>query len=318
VPFGLAVAVLLLEIGMVEGHRGVLRVATFVPMALVLLTVAGHRGEPMYQWFLGRVVERLGGTPFFVTLLASAAFYGYAALRRAPAALDALTAALLALAFVSRSTLDLDSLVSPREWPILAAAVVQTGVGLVRRSAWRCLVGTFCAVASVTVATRTSGVLAHQEALVFHLALAAVLLVGAAFEDQLGRLLRSVAATLALSGALVAMSGRFGHTDAAPRWLLEIYPMAMALIIAGYGIILKHRYSIMSAMLIVLFWAAAMGCRGYISLRRAVTGLDYIAFGVIFFGLAILTSMAKGGVLRWGWGPGRGRGERGKASKAPS
>ena len=69
VPFGLAIGALLLEIGLIERRRGVLRVALFLPAVLVLLTVVGHRADPMYQWFLGRFISRLGGTPFYLTLL---------------------------------------------------------------------------------------------------------------------------------------------------------------------------------------------------------------------------------------------------------
>jgi hypothetical protein len=309
VPFGLAIGALLLEIGLIERRRGVLYVALVLPAVLVLLTVVGHRADPMYQWFLGRFIVRLGGTPFFLTLLASVGFYGYAALRRAPAALDALTAVLVALAFVSPHTLDLDSLVSPGAWPIMTAAVVQSSLGLRRRSAWRCLLGTAGAALSVTISMRPVGAGAHQGPLAFHLALAAALLVGAAFDDRLGRLLRSVGATMALLGAFVAMTGRIEYAGGAPKWLIEAYPLVVALVIAGYGFVLSHRYSILSALLILSGWVAVMGCRGYVSLRRAVTGLDYIAIGMVLLGLAVLTSMAKGGAIPWG------PGARGKARK---
>ena len=53
-------------------------------MILLLLAVVGHRDDPTYQWFLGRFISRLGGTPFYLTLLATAGFYAYAAVRRVP------------------------------------------------------------------------------------------------------------------------------------------------------------------------------------------------------------------------------------------
>ncbi len=305
VPFGLAIATLLLEIALVERRRGVLLIALFLPAGLVFLTVVGHRADPMYQWFLGRFSDRLGATPVYLSLLASAGFYGYAALRRAPAALDALTAALGALAFVSPHSLDLHSFVALQEWPIMTAAVVQAAVGLHRRSAWRCLIGTACAAISVTIAMRPFGGGFHQGPLLFHLALAAVLLVGAAFDDSFGRLLRTAGATMAFLGALIAMTGRIENVGGAPKWLIEVYPLVMALVIASYGFVLRHRYSIISASLIVSCWLTAMTCRGYVSLRRAVLGLDYIAIGMVLLGLAVLTSMAKGGALRRGPGTGR-------------
>lgn len=302
VPFGLAIAAILLEIALVERQRGVLLVAIGLPAPLLLLTLVGHRADPMYQWFLGRFIERLGGTPFYVTLFACAGFYLYAALRRVPAALDALTMVLLALAFVGPHTNSLDSLAAPRDWPILGVAVVQSAIGLRRRSAWRCLIALSSAALSVTIATRPTGAGIHQGPLVFHLALAAVLLVGAAFDDRLGRLLRNAGATMAILGALVAMSGPIQPAGSAAHWLIEVYPVLMAIAIAAYGFILSHRYSLISAALIVAGWLVILGGRGYIVLRRAVSGLDYIAIGMVLLGFAILTSMAKGGALPRGPG----------------
>jgi len=134
-----------------------------------------------------------------------------------------------------------------------------------------------------------------------------VLVVGAAFDDRIGLFVRTAGATIALLGALVATTGRIGHTGGIPQWLVEAYPLVMAILIAGYGLVLGHRLSIASAWLIVTIWLALMGCRGYVSLRKAVAGLDYIAIGMVLLGLAVLTSMAKGGVLPWRIGDRRGK-----------
>ena len=73
----------------------------------------------------------------------------------------------------------------------------------------------------------------------------------------------------------------------------------MSLMIAGYGFVLGHRTSLASAGLILSAWLAAVGCRGYFALRQVVAGIDYITIGMVLFSLAVLTSMAKGGVLPW-------------------
>ena len=297
VPFGLALACLLLEIGLVERRRGVLRIALVLPVILVLLTVVGHRAEPLYQWFLGCFVARLGGTPLFLTLIASAGFYAYATLRRVPGALDTLSAAMVALAFVAPQTLDLDGLVPPQALPILAAAMAQTVVGLRRRDAGRCLIGASGLVASAMIGRGAIGGAGDPVPATFHLVLIAVLVVGAAFDDRLGRLLRTAGAVLALLGALVVMMGPVERTGALPTWAVEVYPLVMSLMIASYGFMLGHRTSLASAGLIVIVWLAALACRGYASLRHVVAGLDYIAIGLVLFLLAVLTSMAKGGAL---------------------
>jgi hypothetical protein len=305
VPFGIAIAALILEIALVERRKGALYVVMFLPALLVCLTLMGHRADPMYQWFLRRFTDRLGGTPFYLALLSSAAFYGYAALRRVPRALDALTAVLVALAFVSPHTLDLDSLVSPQVLPILTIALVQSAIGLNCRSAWRCLLAAACGIMSLAIGRGPIDAGIHQGALAFHLALAAMLAVGAAFDDAVGRFLRSASAAIALLSALAVMSGRIEPTGGASKWLLEAYPLLMTILLAGYGLVLSHRYSLLSALSIMLCWFAALSCRGYVALRRAVTGLDYIALGMVLLGLAILTSMAKAGVMPGGLGDGR-------------
>jgi hypothetical protein len=298
-PFGLAVGAVLLEIGLVERQKGVLRVALSVPAILVVLAMVGHRPEPVYQWFLGRFMDRLGGSPLYLTLLASAGFYLYAAMRGVPAAFDAMTAALGALAFVAPQTLDVDGLVPPRALPILAVGVAQVLPGLLRRESWRCLVGAGCVVAASMIAMRPTGAGSHQGPVAFHLALAAVLAIGATFDDRFGRALRIVGAGMGLLAALAALSGRIPSTAAVPPWAIEAYPPAMSLLIAGYGLGLGHRASLASAGLILAAWLAVLGWRGYCALRQVAPGLDYIAVGMVLFSMAVLTSLAKGGVLPW-------------------
>jgi hypothetical protein len=200
---------------------------------------------------------------------------------------------------VSPHTLDLGELVPPRTLPILAAALVQMTIGLRRQDAWRCSFGAACLVAAALTATRQIGAGSHQGPIAFHLILAAVLLVGAVFDDRLGQFLRTTGAAVALLGSLVVVTRQVERTITIPSWAIEVYPLVMSLMIAGYGLVLGHRISLASAGLILSAWLAAAGCRGYNSLRQAVAGIDYIAIGMVMFSVAVLTSMAKGGVLPW-------------------
>src|SRR5262249_51165307 len=139
--FGLAVAVLLLEMGLVAGRRGVLPAAMCVPAGLVVLTLVGHRPDPIYREFLEIFKSRLGGDPLFITLRAVVCFYAYAAQRRVGLAIEPLTASLLALAVVGPDTLNLGRLTAPHPVPILAAGALQLALGVKRRGSWRCLIG---------------------------------------------------------------------------------------------------------------------------------------------------------------------------------
>src|SRR5262249_57074589 len=113
VPFGLALAVLLLEIGLVPRRRGVLGVALAAPTALVTLALVGHRPDPIYQGFLNVFTARLGGDPLYLALLLAGGLYAYAAQHRVPLATEGLTAVLLALAAVGPPTLLPRALAAP-------------------------------------------------------------------------------------------------------------------------------------------------------------------------------------------------------------
>ncbi|MEO6811836.1 MAG: hypothetical protein ABI353_22230 [Isosphaeraceae bacterium] len=300
VPFGLAIAVLLLEIGLVRRSRRVLWIALTLPMALVVLSMVGHRPDPLYQGFLDLFRARLGGTPLFLTVLAMVFFSIYASIRRVPRATEVLTAALAMLSVIGPGSLDLNGLVSPRTWPLLAIAVLQTGLGLRRHDAWRCLVGASGLVLAASISLGNLEGAPARTPIAFHLILLAVLTIGAVFNDRFGRSLRTPGALLVFLACLASASGRFERPDALPEWVMDIYPFFMAALLAGYGAWLRHRPSMVVAPLIVLGGLGAAGWRGYCVLRQVVLGLDQIALGLASFGLAALISLAKSGALtRW-------------------
>jgi hypothetical protein len=143
------------------------------------------------------------------------------------------------------------------------------------------------------------GAASHQTPVFFHLVLIAALVIGAAFDDRLGRLLRTAAAVMTLLGSVFVMTEPVERTGTFPTWTVEVYPLVMSAMIAGYGFVLGHRTALASAGLIVILWLATLAGRGYASLRHVIVGLDYIALGLVLFILAVLTSMAKGGTLPW-------------------
>ena len=104
-------------------------------------------------------------------------------------------------------------------------------------------------------------------------------------------------ASMAVVGSLFVLTGRIERSPAIASWAIEVYPLLVCVLIAGYGFVLGHRASLASAGLILFSWLASAGWRGYCSLRQFAAGIDYIAIGMLLFSLAVLTSMVKGGVL---------------------
>ena len=141
VPFGFAVAALLLELGL-EANRPTVRWAALaVPFGLVALAGVGHAADPVYSGFLGRFIARLGGTPLFLTVLGTGTFYLYAWARGVGLAADGFATAVLLLAVVGPETLAWDELAEPRAGPLAAVAAFQVALGLRRREAWRVVAG---------------------------------------------------------------------------------------------------------------------------------------------------------------------------------
>lgn len=296
VPFGFALAVLLLEAGLVSRCRGLLHVALAVPAALVVLAMVGHRQETMYRLFLEAFAARLGGDPLFLTVVAAAAYYGYAALRGVPLATEALTAALAALSTVGPDALRMGLLAPPRPEPILAAAALQLGLSLRRDGSGHCLAGGIL-VALATLAIPEGTALApYRVPLAAHLVLVAVLGVGAAFDDALARWLRVLGVCLGLAGCVVTTLG----PAALPAPAAGTYLLGMATVLAGYALVLGHRLALASALVVLTVWLAAVCWQGYTTARQQVVGLDYLFLSLAVFAVAVLISLSKANLrTRW-------------------
>ncbi len=148
VPIGLAVSLIWLEIGIASRRRGVMIAASVVPFALAYLSTTGYRYEPVYLNFLSEFRHTLGGTPFYLSCLAVVLFHIYAVLRRVPAARDLLVVSLACLSAIGQSSLDLDSLVASRPFPLAAAGLVMASLAWRKRHTGRALVaGTALAIA---------------------------------------------------------------------------------------------------------------------------------------------------------------------------
>jgi hypothetical protein len=307
VPFGFALAVLLLEVGLASsrgapltptplpklGERGWGEGAALAaPLGLVLLSQVGHRDDAIYQRFLDLFAERLGGTPLYVTVLAAAAFYAYAALRRVPRSADALTAAVALLAAVGPDTLTLEAAGPVRPLPLVAAALLQLGLGFWQRHAGRYLLGTAAATAL------TALFVGAPEAL--ELGLVALLIGGARFGDVLGRAFRGAGALVVVGYGLAVLFAGVAPPESLATGPVEAFPLVLAALLAGYGLMLGHRLSQGAAAVLVVGWLASLGWLGYGLLRQLIAGLDYLALSLVVFALAVLTSLLKSGVLaRW-------------------
>jgi hypothetical protein len=292
VPFGFAIAILLLEIGLVSGRREALWLALAMPAGLIMLAVAGQRPDPVYLEFRAMFTQQLGADPFFLTILASTVFYFYAVCRRVPLAGEAMTAALALLAVVGPRSMDSGEFISPQPWAIILAALWQLGVGVWRRQSLRCLLagsGLLAVDTAMLINANVSPILTGL--IVFHLALSGILILGAFFDDALARALRMVGMSLMLVAGLAAI---FVEPPAfIPEWLTLAYPLVLTCILAGYARIIDSWPGLVLAALIPVSWFVFALVHGYLLLRQIVRGLDYLAISLALFAVAVLISLTK-------------------------
>jgi hypothetical protein len=141
---------------------------------------------------------------------------------------------------------------------------------------------------------------AFQGLIALHLALAALLALGALYDDPLGRFLRMTSAVLLTLASLLAVPGDPWLSKLAfvsPEFV-RVYPMILVVVAAAYGFLFGSRAHLHAATLSVAGWVTLVGVRGYLHARELVAGLDRIAWGMAFFLLATLISLAKAGLLR--------------------
>ena len=296
VPFLFAADLLLLEAGVVSRNRTTQRVALVALPALLMLSAAGHRPDPVYQRFLTTFQSGLGGSPLFLTLIAVLAAYGLAAARRLPLALAGMTLSLFALCVVGPRTLDLGGLVAPQPLPLVAVAALQLGLALRHEESWRALLGSVCLIGAVTIGAGRFGLHEHQGLIAFHAVVVALMAIGVVFDDPLARVLQGAgAALLVLSGLTAVGLGPVAIAGPPPE-VVRAYPFLLCVAAAGYGYLTGCRPYLAAASVGLLGWLTAIGWQGYCGLRWVLPGLDWITGGLAFFGLAAIISLGKAGV----------------------
>jgi hypothetical protein len=296
VPIGLALALIWLEIGIAARRRGVMVAASIVPMILVFVAMMGHRYEPVYLRFLDLFRETLGGSPVFLALVASAVFHAYAASRRVPVAWELLAVDLASLAAVGPKTFTLYETSAMHPVPLAAAGLVWGTV------AWRCRhSGRAAAAAGLFVAALARSCsevwpTASSTAIALQLTIVALLTVGALFDDWLGQLARKCAC-VALLALGIASAVHVPPIDTSlPAKLALWYPLCVIIASLAYWLLVRDRLFLAVAAASLAAWLGYCGWQSYQQLRRILTGLDQIVWGLVFFLIAAAISLRKAGL----------------------
>jgi hypothetical protein len=296
VPIGLAVSLVWLEIGIVSRRRPVMVAAAASPLLLACLAMTGHRWEAVYTHFLDMFMGTLGGSPAFLTLVAATLFLAYAAARRVRLAWELMAVGLTALAVVGPKTITPFDTVLPRSLPLLAAGLVLGLVAAHRHSSGRAVLAAALLVAGMSRGQAEVLPNASLAPLAVHLSIVAMLVVSTVFDDWLADLARVCGAFLVL---VLGMGSAF-HSPwvavAIPAVLSTWYPLLAIVLSWMFGFLTRDRTYVAIAAVDLAAWLTHSGSETYQQLRRIVVGLDQIAFGMVFFLIALAISLRKAGI----------------------
>jgi hypothetical protein len=301
VPIGLAVALVLLEIGIAERRRTITTAASALPLVLACLAMGGDGKDWIYRQFLDRFIHTLGGSPAYLTLLAAAAFLVYAAVRRVPAAWELLALALAGLSVIVPRTVELRDLTAPRPLPMAAAGLVLAWAAWRRRDSRRALLAAAALVVATVRVAFEIGAVAATWPIALHLAVATLMALGVIFDDGPGRAARRLGACALLVMGLDAATGAPRIWSSMPAGLIAWYPLLIAGWAGAFSRMARDRLYLASAGASLAAWMGHSGLQAYMQLRKVVVGLDQIAWGLLFFLLAAAISLRKAGIRPGAW-----------------
>ena len=297
IPIGLALALVWLEIAIAARRRGAMVLASFMPLALVLLAPAGFRDEPVYLRFLDLFQKSLGGSPFFVALVLVAALHVYAALRKVPLSWELLTFDLAALGAVGPTTFTFHEIAGMRPLPLAAAGLVLGNVAWRHRGSGRAAVAACLIAAAVSQACANLWPAADSSPIAVHVIIVAFLAVGAFFDDWLGRFMQLSACVACLVLGVFSAVQVSAIINVLPAKFFPWYPLCIAVTTLCYAFWVRNPRLFGTPVCVLVTWAGYSGLENYSRLRRVVTGLDHIVLGLVLFLVAAAISLTKAGLL---------------------
>jgi len=298
-PFLVALAVLLLEMGLVSGSRKAIAGALLLPAVALVAAFPAWVHTGLQRQFLILITDGLA-SPLFLALVVITGFYIYAWLRRVGAAEIGVVMALLALSVVGPSTLGFSQPASPEAWPVVCVALLLLAQLYRHRSPLRALLAAVAAALVAAVLLEDTWFMAGHGAIPGHLLIAVGLAIGLVWHDRVARLIQG-AALLTLAGAVVTarFAGPWLVPDL-PNWGWWVYWAGAAALTFAYWLATRRDLALYVFFLQLtahlIYWMGIL----YRLLGRPDRPQGSLAlfWGSVSFLLALLISLAKGGQLR--------------------
>ena len=299
-PMLMALALLILEAGIVAKDRRVQTIALFIPAICVVISFPQQNASAPYADFLNRFIDR-AGSPVWLSAIVTIAFYGVARLRRVRFAGEAFWFALLVASCITTATRDLGSLVPPQGWALWLVAAVQGAIGLQRRNSARVLLAAACAVAAFRSDFLMGLDSQRRAALVIHFAGISVLCVGAFFDDGFARWLRKAGLALVIGAAVLVAVQPPGWTLGLPRGAAPAYLAIVVTATFAYAYFVRSPAYFFAGLanLCICSGKLLYELAGHLQRLLSWKGAAWFAWGLAWFALAALISARKAGFTRW-------------------
>ncbi|MFN0054432.1 MAG: hypothetical protein ACKV0T_19830 [Planctomycetales bacterium] len=303
VPMVFALGLLLLEAGCV-GRSGWCQFAALVaPVIALRLAIPDSQPGVPYAEFLQEVVQQIG-SPVWLASLGMVGFYGWALFRRVPFAGRALIASMLVASVIGRGTVDWWTVVSPQPLWLWMAASSLGIAGFHRRDSRWAFVSALCAIAAFRALLPAEWHWMYRNAIPWHMAGVAGLVIGALSRDWFATWLRKAGVPLLVATALAAslwpIRSAAGFPEPLTATSLAIYLAAVVVVTFGFAYGIGSRSYFFAGLTNLLLASTRLVYELTGTMERALawSGVGYFLTGLAWFALALLISAGKAGAFR--------------------
>jgi hypothetical protein len=298
-PFVLACGVLVLEAGLVARSPRVQQIALAAPLVAWFLSCQLPNQSVPAVDFLRRFIEVLG-SPVWFAIWAALIFYSYAWLRGVRHAALGVATALLLLGFTGPRSIDGAS-VHWEAWPLWTLALMLGIEGARHRRSRELMLAGAAALLAARLDWLGNRHWLYQNALPLQLLCVWAVVLGALFDDEWARRLRSIGLCTLIGGCLLAIFWPRELPDGLPWWSRVCYlgGIVGGTILFAYATRSRSYFFAGAGML-----AVSLGRVLHIfsiELERIANwqGASFFVMGLAWLAVAVLISTAKAGLGKY-------------------
>jgi hypothetical protein len=293
IPLVLAACVLFAEYGIANGRRWIQTAALAGPALFFLMAMPFVHAPRPYYLFLEAVLGK-NGSPFIYALSAAGIFYVYALLRRIRYAEISLAAVLILIIALRNDALQVISPSLIPSWlPAALTIAVLLLAALIRRNLQRTFISLLGIILVLTLQFKDTWFTNYHGAVPFNLILLGTMVIMNCYRDRFCEFLRKLFAVILPLLGFAALY--FCWRD---PWYLASSYIAMLAVLGAVQIFVFNEHSYTVGELINIAFLFIYLCHAGLQVlsKFQLRGLRIALWGLIFFAVAFVLSMIKGGI----------------------